>query len=401
MTTEAHPRVYLDRKADAHPNVFPARKLYVAFELAANGWKVALGDAPARKPSIVGMKPFNWSSFEKALDKARIRFELEDDAEVLVCMEAGRDGFSVHRWLKSEGIDSLVIDPASVEVNRQKRRAKTDRLDALKLLENLIRHDSGWGKVWRVCRVPPEEAEDERHLHRERWALVSERTRHNNRIKSLLATQGVRLKIGPSFLEDIQKLRDPRGEPLRPRLLTRLSREHSRLCLAKAQIREIEAEMRERLASDPGPETSASEQKVWLLGQLYGIGKVTAHVLVGELFGWREFSNRREVGSAAGLTPTPYDTGVSAREQGISKAGNHRVRSVLVEAAWSWLRFQPDSELSRWYREKFLEGGKRQVRKGIVALARRLLVALWHFVEHGVVPEGALMNSESPLAQAN
>lgn len=386
-------------QARAHEPSNPVRTLYVALELASKSWKYAAADTAAAKPSQTSVVPFDEASLRQALERARRKFGLPDDCRVLVCMEAGRDGFSVHRWLASLGIESIVIDPASVAVSRQKRRAKNDRLDALMLLRCLQRHDAGEQRVWRVCRVPSEEAEDLRQLHRSRKTLVGERTRHGNRIRSLLAAQGVRVKVRPELSEELSTLRDPRGQPLRPHLMATLRRELAQLTLLREQIRELDSEMKVWLVEEPGEESEPSQSKVWRLGQVLGIGPVSAHTLVTELFGWREFSNRKELGGAAGLTPTPFDTGESSREQGISKAGNHRVRAITIELAWSWLRFQPQTQLSQWYRDKFLNGGKRQVRKGIVALARKLLIALWHWVEHDILPPGAKLKSSSPLLQ--
>jgi transposase len=377
----------------------PVRTLFVSLELASRSWKLAAADSQARKASQAVVSPFDPESLSHGLERARRKFGLPADSPVMLCMEAGRDGFSVHRWLAWLGMESIVIDPASVAVNRQKRRAKNDRLDALMLLGCLLRHGAGEEGVWRVCRVPSEEAEDLRQVHRSRKTLVEERTRHSNRIRSLLATQGVRVRVTPKLKDDLPSLRDPREKALGKHLQATLRRMLELLELLEEQIRGLDAEMRAWLAEQPGEDAGPSEAKVWRMAQLLGIGHVTAHTLVAELFGWREFSNRKEVGAVAGLTPTPYDTGESTREQGISKAGNNRVRALSIEAAWCWLRHQPESELSRWYRDKFLCGGKRQVRKGIVALARKLLIALWHWVEHDILPPGAVLVSTSPLRQ--
>jgi transposase len=381
--------------AQTHTDLNRAPKLYVAFELASSKWKVAMGDGPARRPRLVTMKPFDAAELKSALRGGARKFDLPADVEVLVVMEAGRDGFSVLRWLKELGIKSIVIDAASVEVNRQKRRPKTDRLDVQGLLAKLIQYDAGARYVWRVCHVPSEEAEDARRLHRERETVIAERTEHVNRMKGLLAVHGIQMRIGPKFLEELDKVRDPRGRPLPQRACAELVREHARLALVREHILAVEREMKARVKVQPAPDASALERKAWCAVQLKGIGPVVAETVVAELFGWRTFENRRQVGSAAGLTPTPYDTGKSQREQGISKAGNVRVRRVMVEAAWSWLRFQPDSALSVWFNERYSVRGKK---KGIVALARKLLIAIWHWVDHGVIPDGAVFKTASPLA---
>jgi transposase len=385
------------RTAQAHSDVYPAAKLYVAIELASEKWKLAMGDGPARKPRIVTAEPFDAEKLKEALRRGAERFGLPADVEVLVVMEAGRDGFSVHRWLEHLGIGSIVIDAASVEVNRHKRRAKTDRVDAERLLERLMQYDSGSRFVWRVCRVPSEEAEDARRLHRERETLVAERTEHLNRMKGLMVVHGIVLRVGPNFLEELSEVRDPRGRPLPKRARAELEREHSRLLLVREQIHLLEGEMKALVKARPAPGAPANALKAWMAAQLRGIGPIAALTVVGELFGWRNFENRRQVGSAAGLTPTPYDTGKTEREQGISKTGSRRVRRIMVEAAWSWLRYQPDSALSQWFTERYSVRGKK---KGIVALARKLLVALWHWVDHGTAPAGASFKSNSPLLAA-
>ena len=233
--------------------------------------------------------------------------------------------------------------------------------------------------------MPTVEEEDRRRLHRERDRLIQERGAHRVRIQSLLIGQGVRCKVGPQLMEALDELHSPGGYPLGEDLKGELRREYERYRLAHEQIVLLERLQRERVAQ---ARAGALKQVQHLL-QLRGVGWVTAWVLVMELFSWRAFRNRRELAAWAGLTPTPYNSGESVREQGISKAGNRRVRALLVELAWLWLRYQPDSALSRWFQQRFAAGGKRMRRIGIVALARKLLVALWRYVEHGEVPQGA------------
>ena len=382
------------RTAQAHNFVYPAPRLYVALELASKKWKVAMGDGPARKPRIIVVAPFDRSAFESGLRKAKERLDLPSDAEVIVVMEAGRDGFCPYRWLEELGIKSIVIDAASVEVARHKRRAKTDRLDVQKLLAKLIQYDAGDASVWRVCHVPSEAAEDARRLHRERETLTAECTEHVNRIKGLLNLHGIRLRVGVKFLDELKEVRDPRGRSLPKRARAEIEREHDRLVMTRKQLLELDREMKLLAKVEPPRDASNVDRKTWLAAQLRGIGPVAARTIAGEL-GWRDFANRRQVGSAAGLVPTPFDTGDSEREQGISKVGNRRVRRIMVEASWNWLRFQPDSALSRWFEERY---GVRGKKKGIVALARKLLIALWHWVDHGVLPDKATLKSTSPLA---
>ena len=302
-------------------------------------------------------------------------------------MEAGRDGFAPHRWLEHYKIPSIVIDPASLEVNRHFRRAKTDRLDAEKLVSSLIRFEVLGERCWRVCYVPSEADMDRRQITREREELVRERTRLINKIKGKLASIGISgLQVGKDFLARLSLALDPRGLPVPPNLRGCLERIYKRLTLVRTQIKTLEQTLKDGIKMAPVDRTDP-DFKIDLLQSLKGIGMVTASTLVHEFFGWRKFNNRKEVGSAAGLTPTPYNTGKSDREQGISKAGSARVRRVMIEAAWSWLRYQPQSALSVWFNAKFGQGRRK---KGIVALARKLLIELWHFVEQGVLPRGAL-----------
>jgi transposase len=310
---------------------------------------------------------------------------------VVSCYEAGRDGFWIHRYLESQGIENIVVDSASLEVNRRKRRAKTDRIDVAKLLRMLMRYWGGEKKVWSVVRVPSEQDEDARQLHRGLEGLRRERTKHRNRIKGLLAQQGIKVS-NPSqkkFLDVLEKLRTWNGQVVPPGLKCQVVSAYERLQMVEDQIKASEAEKKEKLKN---PET-VSLQKVAKLAMLYGIGPVSSWTFVMEFFGWRQFENRREVGALAGLTPTPYDSGKSIREQGISKAGNQRVRALAVEIAWGWLRFQPQSKLSQWYLKRYGEGGKRMRRIGIVAMARRLLIDLWRYVEYDKIPEGARLKS--------
>jgi transposase len=284
---------------------------------------------------------------------------------------------------------NLVVDSASIEVSRRFRRVKTDRMDVGRLLGMLMRYHLGEKKVWSVVHVPSVEAEDERQLHRELMRLKKERTRHINRMKGLLASQGVVLEVGAGFREAIGTVRLWNGLGLPVRLRKRLEREYERMELLKQQIGQLEKEREELMRTS---QEEAVEQVRRLL-QLKGIGMNSAWLYVMEFFAWRGFRNRREVGALAGLTPTPYQSGESSKERGISKAGNRPVRGMAIEIAWSWLRFQPDSALSRWYDRRFAEGSSRVRRIGIVALARKLLVELWKYLETGVVPEGAYLKS--------
>jgi transposase len=303
------------------------------------------------------------------------------------CYEAGRDGFWLHRYLLSCGIENVVVDSASIEVNRRKRRAKTDRIDVRKLMHKLLRYHGGEQLVWSVVNVPSEQAEDGRHLHRELEVLKKERTMHRSRLKSLLIQQGI-VAPNPSsrkFLIQLETFRRWDGTELPADLKSRIIREHGRLRMVEEQIYTLNKERENRVAAAD----NMSMQQVAHLMTLVGIGMNSSWKFVMEFFAWRDFKNGKQIGALSGLTPTPYDSGSSLREQGISKAGNERVRTLAVEMAWVWLRFQPQSKLSQWYLKRFAEGGKRMRRIGIVAMARRLLIDLWRYLEHGVVPEGA------------
>ncbi len=364
--------------------------LYVAFELANSTWKMACSNGS--KLRHVTVTAGDLAQVQGAIIGAKRHFGLGDEVKTVSCYEAGRDGFWLHRYLHRCGINNVVVDSASLEVNRRLRRAKTDRVDAGKLLSMLVRYHGGEKNLWRVVRVPSREDEDARHLHRELEALKSERTRHRNRIHGILIQQGLRVR-NPStkkFIKELDLMRTWDGRELPAEMKVRLTRVHERLRLVEEQISSLVKEKRHRLK-----EESARMAQVAQLQRLDGIGPVSSWTFVMEFFGWRRFQNRREVAALAGLTPTPYDSGNRLREQGISKAGNRRVRTLAIEVAWAWLRFQPRSKLSRWFLERFATGGSRMRRIGIVALARRLLIGLWRFLEHGVVPEGALLR---PLA---
>jgi transposase len=316
---------------------------------------------------------------------AKRRFGLPEDAAVLSCYEAGRDGFWLHRFLTHVGLGNMVVDSASIEVNRRKRRAKSDRLDAIKLVSMLIRWHNGEKKVWRTVNVPAVADEDRRQLHRELIDLKAERTQQSNRIKGLLAGLGLSVAVSEKFPALLEQLRQWDGSALPPALRERLGREFARWQLVGRQISELETTRAERIRANATPEMEQVRQLV----SLKGVGPNSAWLLVQEVFSWRQIRNRRELGSLAGLTPTPYASGGTQREQGISKAGNRRVRWMMIELAWSWLRYQPDSALSQWFRLRFGSGNSRMRKVGIVALARKLLIALWKFLKGGEVPEGA------------
>jgi transposase len=334
----------------------------MAFELSEKDWKLSLSDGE-RSPSHYAVAAGDTAALLECIAKAKARCGLAPEASVHSCYEAGRDGFWLHRWLTEQSIDNVVVDSASIEVNRRARRAKTDRLDADKLLSMLIRYHAGERRVWSVVRVPTPEQEDARRAHRELGRLGHERTAHINRIRALLVLNNRRVKYVGGRLW--RRWWTGHAQELAPRVRAEIERECERLLLVKKQMNMIEAEQRQAVAAGTEPQVAG-------LAQLRGIGMSSGWVLAKELFGWRRFRNRREVAGCLGLTPSPYASGQSATEQGISKAGNRRVRTLMVELAWSWLRYQPQSELSQWFNRRFAGGGKRLRRIGIVALARRL-----------------------------
>jgi transposase len=357
----------------------------MAFELRETTWKLGFTTGPGQKPRERAVAARDQERLLQEIAQAKRRFGLPESASVVSCYEAGREGFWLHRFLQAQGIINHVVDSSSIEVNRRKRRAKSDALDVRKLLSMLMRYEYGERQVWRVVRVPSVEAEDQRHLHRALETLKQERASTTTRIKGLLSSQGIRLTSLSKFAEQLEALRLWDGSAIPSGLRRRLLRVYAHHEFLSQQIAELEAERRAMLRTSQ----EGNIDKVRQLMHLKGIGINGAWLLVMEFFGWRELKNRREVGGLAGLTPTPYQSGASAREQGITKSGNRHVRWMTTELAWSWVRYQPESALSCWFRERFGGGGKRLRRIGIVAVARKLLIALWRFLETGVLPEGA------------
>ncbi len=356
-------------------------ELYMSLELGDRSWKLTISDG-RRGPSRYSVEAGDTAAVLDCVAKARARNGVSAEARVHSCYEAGRDGWWLHRWLVENGIDNIVVDSASIEVNRRARRAKTDRLDGDKLLAMLLRHHGG-ERVWSVLHEPTPADEDARRTHRELGRLLHERTGHTNRISSLLVLHNLRPRIIIGG-RDWAGWWNDHGMQVPPELRAELERESARLALVKQQIKELEATRRQALEDGKQP-------MVAQLAQLRAIGTKGAWVLVKELFGWRRFANRRELAGCLGLAPTPYDSGASQVEQGISKAGNKRARALLVELAWGWLRLQPASALTEWFNRRFAAGGARMRRVGIVALARRLAIALWRYLQHGEIPTGATL----------
>lgn len=354
-------------------------ELYASFELGDKQWKITASDG-LHNASRYAVRAGDVHAVLECICRAKARFALGEPAPVHSCYEAGRDGWWLHRWLVEHGIDNIVVDAASIEVDRRLRRAKNDRIDGDKLLTLLLRHRGGERKVWAVVRVPTCEQEDAKRMDRELDKLSDERTAHVNRVRSLLVLHNLRVghigtRTWPAWWRE-------HHQQVPVALRAEIERQVQRLSLVKEQVKLLEQQRREALASHRHPLAAS-------LARLRAIGVHSAWQLDKELFGWRQFSNRRQVAAAVGLVPTPYDSGDSQVEQGISKAGNKRVRTLLVELAWGWLRYQPDSALSRWYQQRFAAAGKRMRRVGIVALARRLVVALWRYLQHGEIPAAA------------
>jgi|SRR5215831_9207174 len=361
------------------------KTLYVAFELAKDKWLLAFATQAAEKPRFRQAPARNLGRLDEEIAKAKARFRLPADATVRTCYEAGRDGFWLHRALLARGIENVVVDSSSIEVNRRKKCAKSDPVDAGKLLSLLCRYHEGERKVWSVVNVPTIEDEDRRQLHRGLTDLQRQQTECSNRIKGLLASQGIDVPVDATFRERLAGLRDWNGKPMPTGMQQRLLQEFTIWEALHQQIRAVINEQERRLRKGPEPFLA----KVRRLMGLRGVGVRGAWILVMELFSWRQIKNGKQLGALAGLTPTPYNSGDREREQGISKAGNRRVRNLIVELAWLWLHWQPASALSQWYERRFASGNKRLRKVGIVALARKLLIALWRYVEHGEIPEGA------------
>jgi transposase len=362
-----------------------ADTIFLALELSGTCWLVALHAPDADK---VERHRLSAGVASEVLDliartKARVERRLGTAPHVACCYEAGRDGFWLRRVLEAKGIASHVMDPSSLQVDRRARRAKTDRLDAQALLRALMAWSRGERQVCSMVRPPSPEHEDERRLSRERGMLLKERVRLSNRIKGLCAAQGIYdyEPIGADRRDRLAGLVTGDGRALPSRLAAEIARQLDCLELVLRHLAEVEA-MRDARAVEARKEGSS---KLAALLRLKGIGPEIATVLQMEVF-YRHFANRRDVAAYAGLAPSAFASGGTRREQGITKAGSPRARKVLIELAWLWLRHQPESALARWFRDRVGTATGRVKRIAVVALARKLLVALWRHVEAGLVP---------------
>jgi transposase len=365
--------------------------VYLVFELSKKTWQLGVLRPGSDKLSRYFITGGDLAALASRL--ARCRAEAGQDGRpvrIVSCYEAGLDGHWLHRWLTDQGVINHEVDPSSIEVSRRARRAKTDRIDLDKLIRTLLAYLRGEPRVCSMVHVPTVEDEDRKRRTRERDRLTTERTSHSNRIKGLLFGQGVRdaQPLKPGFIASLDKMRTGDGRMLTPLLKEEIVHEHERLCLVVKQLGALEAASRATLrAATPG----SAEAKILQLIDLKSIGPIGGQELFNEVF-YRSFDNRRQVGSYFGLTGTPYDSGNSHREQGISKAGNRRARKLAIELTWLWVRYQPGSELSCWFRQRVGDLKGRPRRIAIVALARKLMVALWRYLETGLVPTGAVLH---------
>ncbi len=359
--------------------------LHLAFELGRKQWKLGFTIGLGQKARRKTVRGGDTAAVRDEIAAAKRRFGVAEDARVVSCYEAGPEGFWLHRWLVSIGVENVVVDSASIEVDRRQRRAKSDGLDVQSLLKLLCRHTMGEPKVWSVVRVPPPPIDDLRQLHRELATLSEERTRIRNRLRGLLAVHGVSVQRWSTLREELSTIRLWDGSALGERRRQRLERDIERLQLVQRPLHGLEQEMQGELRA--AVESGSALAMMQRLEQLRGIGAQGARVLAVELFAWRGFRNRRALGGSTGLTPTPYQSGKTAPEQGIDTAGNVWLRRVAIQLAWSWLRWQPHSALSRWFNEKFAHAGGRQRRVGIVAVARKLIIALWRYALGAPLPD--------------
>ena len=366
--------------------------IFVAIELSQKTWLITVHSPDQDRFSRHKLEGGDHASLLALIAKVRARVSerLGSAPRVVSCYEAGYDGFWLHRRLEAAGITNFVFDAASIAVEQRSRRANTDRIDGELLLRTLMAHLRGEPRVVRIVRVPSVEQEDARRASRERDRLIKEQTGHTNRIKALLRLSG--LAVGNPRRRDwlawLERQRDWRAQPLPAHILAEVKREHARLMLVRQQLAALEQAQAEEACPVPTPTAERRDH----LQRLKALGPAFTATLVNELF-YKDFGNRREVASYCGLTPSPWKSGGIDREQGISKAGNRRARQKAIELAWLWLRHQPDSGLSRWFLTRTANAGKRARRIAIVALARKLIVALWRYLATGLVPEGAAMKA--------
>lgn len=367
--------------------------LYTSLDVGDRSWELGLtgGEGTITTKEIEAV---DFEQLDEKLEWAKEYFDLDQEATVVCCHEAGRQGFWLHRKLEDKGIVSAVVDPGSLRSQKKGERAKTDRIDAEKLVDELVRWCRGHrDHSFNLVRVPEPADEDDRHLFREEEQLIEERTERTNRIESLLKTQGIDEYPPPGGEEFDQWLEDAegaRGEQLGEYLVARLRRESRRLARVDEDLEEVRSQRDDYLRGDGRAEHI---EKARSLTMFRGIGQKTAFGFVVELFGWRDFENRRQIGAYLGLDPQRYDSGETERDQSITRQGNARVRRLAIQLARNWLQYQPDSELTKWARQRFVTHEGTVSNRGIVALARKLMNRLRVFLEDGVVPHGAQIGS--------
>src|SRR5213595_132435 len=367
--------------------------IFVAIELSQRSWLVTMHCPDRDKISHHKLEGGDHAGLLALVDRMRERAAraLGGVPAVVSCYEAGYDGFWLHRLLLAAKITSYVFDPASIAVDQRARRVKTDRIDGEKMLRTLMAYLRGEPRVVRIVRVPTPEQEDARRASRERDRLVKEQTAHTTRIKALLRLLGMAMgnPRRRDWLSWLATQRDWQGQAVPPRMLGEIRHEHARLMLVRERLDEL---MQASAAADPAPAAVQMTERSELLLRLKCLGPAFATTLASEVF-YKDFRNRREVASYFGLTPSPWQSGGTDRDQGISKAGNPRARCAAIEMAWLWVRHQPDSKLTQDYRPRTLNASKRIKRIAIVALARKLIVALWRYLTTGLVPEGAMLKA--------
>lgn len=361
--------------------------LYIAFELSKEKWKVAICAGIPDEMLRDTVDADDYEALGRFLFRAQAHFQIDNVLKIYSVYEAGFDGFRIHRALTEAGFTNFVIDPASIEVNRRGRRRKTDKIDVRHLLRKLVAFLHGDRAVFSVCEVPDRQDEDDRRLEREFRTLTDDRTRLLNRAGGLLRLHGLDGSVR-KLLEDLDDLTSFDSRPIPLHAEHELARLWIRICGLDEQLEQIKRERKERLAVD-----DPKSQKAHKIMRLKGVGAQLAWVLTVEMFGWRAFANRRQIGRFVGFDSAPYDTGkATGRTQGISKAGNKWVRAIGYSLVMNWLRWQPESELSQWYQQRYKNASSKDKHKGKVALARKLLVRIWRWVEFDEVPRGVVFS---------
>lgn len=366
----------------------PGGTLYLAFELGSTKWTLAFTTGAGQRARLRTVDAGDVSGVEREIARAQDRFGLSRTTRVRSCYEAGRDGFWLHRWLLAHRVENVVVDSSSIEVNRRRRAAKTDRVDAGKLLSLLMRWAAGEPRVWSVVHVPTPEAEAVRQVTREIETVRQDRARVRNRLQAVLASQGIRCALTRRFPTRVPTLQTGDGRPLPAVWCARLRRDWAQLEAIEARL----PTLRTARAATVAEVHPAAAEVARRIARLRGFAETGATICSTELFGTRTFTNRKQVGALLGLVPVPYRSDQVVRDQGISKAASAALRRLSIQLAWCWIRWQPESALTRWFHHRFGTTGRSR-RVGIVAVARKLMIAVWRFIEHGVIPDGARLKA--------